>query len=248
MYQTGLVSVSFRKLSPKEVIEAAASAGLKWIEWGSDVHAPYDNTERLTEITELQKEYGVSCFSYGTYFRIGKTPKEELPHYIRAAKRLGTSILRLWPGVRGSDDYTPEEKEAFYAECKELALVAEKEGVTLCMECHNCTMTDKAESAYQLMQAVNSPAFQMYYQLNPYRTVEENIAYAKLLSPYIQGVHVFHWIGNEKFPLADGFAPWQEYLTCLPDDKTLLLEFMPDDCVESLPTEANTLFKLIETK
>ena len=40
MYQIGLVSVSFRGLSPEEIIRIAKDAGLSRIEWGSDVHAP----------------------------------------------------------------------------------------------------------------------------------------------------------------------------------------------------------------
>ena len=59
MNHTGLVSISFRKLSPEEVISAAAAAGLKAIEWGSDVHAPRDQAERLQEIVQLQQKYGL---------------------------------------------------------------------------------------------------------------------------------------------------------------------------------------------
>lgn len=43
MYDLGLVSVSFRNHSAKEIIQAAKDAGLTCIEWGSDVHAPYDD-------------------------------------------------------------------------------------------------------------------------------------------------------------------------------------------------------------
>lgn len=245
MYQTGLVSVSFRPLSPKEVIEATAAAGLKCIEWGSDVHAPCNDIECLQEIAKLQKQSGISCSSYGTYFRIGTNAAEELPAYIEAARILGTNILRVWCGAKGSDLYTPEEREVFYSQCREVAKIAEDAGVILCMECHNNTMTDRAQPAYDLMQAVNSPAFRMYYQPNQLRTVEENIAYARLLAPYTYHIHVFNWEGTAKFPLRDGLATWKEYLSCFSDDRALLLEFMPDGRVESLPEEANTLFEMI---
>ena len=39
-YSLGLVSVSFRKNTPKEILEAVKEAGLSCIEWGSDAHAP----------------------------------------------------------------------------------------------------------------------------------------------------------------------------------------------------------------
>ena len=102
MYQNGLVSVTFRKLSPEEILQAMTACGLKYIEWGSDVHAPCTDDACLSEIVELQKKYGVTCCSYGTYFKLGVTPMEELEGYILAAKRLGTDILRLWCGSKGS--------------------------------------------------------------------------------------------------------------------------------------------------
>ena len=46
-YTLGLVSISFRKHIPEEIIKAVKSAGLTCIEWGSDVHAPCRDTERL---------------------------------------------------------------------------------------------------------------------------------------------------------------------------------------------------------
>lgn len=245
MYKTGLVSVSFRPLSPKEVIDAAVNAGLACIEWGSDVHAPFNDISRLQEIAKLQKEAGVFCCSYGTYFRIGVNAPEELPAYIDAAKILGTDILRLWCGPKGSAEYTPEEKDVFYAQCREVARIAEDAGVILCMECHNNTMTDCADAALALMQAVDSPAFRMFYQPNQFKTVEENIAYARLLAPYTYHIHVFNWEGSNMYPLRDGIAPWKQYLSCFSDDRALLLEFMPDGRVESLPEEAKTLFEMI---
>lgn len=71
-YQLGLVSVSFRQHSPKEILEVTRSAGLSCIEWGSDVHAPCRDIERLREIAALQKEYGIVCSSYGHLFSFGR--------------------------------------------------------------------------------------------------------------------------------------------------------------------------------
>lgn len=245
MYRTGLVSISFRSLTPEQIIVAAVNAGLNCIEWGSDVHAPCNDLSQLQEIVRLQEKYGVSCCSYGTYFRIGVNDAEELPDYIRAAKILGTDILRLWCGNKGSELFTPEELESFYEECRKLAAIAEKENVTLCMECHNNTLTDRVAPALALMQAVNSPAFRMYYQPNQFRTEEENITYAKTLAPYTDHIHVFNWESVNRYPLRDGVEIWRKYLSCFSGDRALLLEFVPDNQVESLPEEAKALFTII---
>ena len=66
-YRTGLVSVSFRRNTPSEIILAAKDAGLSYIEWGSDAHAPYQERDALHKIRELQEKQGIACSSYGTY-------------------------------------------------------------------------------------------------------------------------------------------------------------------------------------
>lgn len=245
MYHAGLVSISFRSLTPKQIIDAVANAGLACIEWGSDVHAPCHDIPSLQEIARLQKDAGISCCSYGTYFRIGVNTAQELPDYIRAAKILGTNILRLWCGSKGSEEFTPQERDVLFEQCRVLARIAEKEGVVLCMECHNWTFTDRADAALALMQAVDMPSFRMYYQPNQFRTTEENIYYAKRLAPYTLHLHVFNWKEYDRFPLRDSLPLWREYLSAFSGDRHLLLEFMPDDRVESLPGEAAALLQLI---
>ena len=190
---SGLCSVSFRSLTPEQIIQAAVAAKLTYIEWGSDVHAPCDDLERLHEIARLQRQYGICCSSYGTYFRAGKDTPEALDGYIQAAKILETDVLRLWCGTKGSAEYTDQERQELFAQCSVLAARAQGAGVTLCMECHGNTMTDEAQSAHALMQAVDSSAFRMYYQPSQFRTVEENIAYAQLLAPYVRHIHTFNW-------------------------------------------------------
>jgi len=238
VHRLGLVSISFRKHAPREILQAMREVGLTEIEWGSDVHAP---PEKAAEIARLQAEFGINCSSYGTYFTLGKTPLSELERYIAAAQTLGTEILRLWCGEKNSEEYGAEEKAALFAECRKAAEIARKNGVTVCMECHNYTYTNRKESALELMQAVGSPQFGMYWQPNQYRSERENLAAAKLLAPYTERLHVFHWRGDERLPLADAVGLWQSYLANFPDEKTLLLEFMPDDRLASLATEARAL-------
>lgn len=237
-YNFGLCSVSFRKHSPEEILRAMKEAGLSVIEWGSDVHCP---PEKADEIAALQRRHGIKCSSYGTYFRLGITPLEELERYIAAAKILGTDILRLWCGKKDSEDFTDEEKEALFADCKAAAKLAESHNVTLCLECHHRTYTNRKESALELMQAVDSPHFRMYWQPNQFRTEEENLACAQLLSPYAEHLHVFNWKGDEKYPLLGAKEIWKAYLSCFRGDRTLLLEFMPDDQIESLKRETEAL-------
>ena len=246
MFGTGLVSITFRNTAFDEVIRAAVQAGLMHIEWGSDVHAPCHDTQRLRQIAELQKQYGISCCAYGTYFYLGVTPVDELPGYIRAAELLETDVLRLWAGKKSPEKLTPEEKEMLFSQSKQAAEIAEAAGVTLCLECHRNTYTEAGESALELMQAVDSPAFRMYWQLNPDTSAAENIAYARLLQKYTVHIHAFHWKGNRAYPLAEGADEWKAYLKEFSGDHLLLLENMPDHQPGTLLREADSLRRIIE--
>ena len=240
-YALGLVSVSFRDRTPNEILPAVKAAGLTCIEWGSDVHAPYTDTEKLNAIAALQEEYGISCCSYGTYFRLGETPMEELPGYIAAAKILGTNILRLWCGRKRSGDMTEEERNAFVALCREAAQIAEQHDVILCMECHKKTFTEDPDQAVWLMNTVASPHFRMYWQPFQWQTPKQNVENAKTIAPYAEHIHVFNWVNKEKFPLADAVADWQQYISAFSTPRTLLLEFMPCGTIEELAAETAAL-------
>ncbi|MBR3767159.1 MAG: TIM barrel protein [Clostridia bacterium] len=248
MQKLGLVSVSFRNLSPKTIIEEAKNAGLSCIEWGSDIHAPYNDTVKLNKIAKMQKEAGLYCCSYGTYFRLGKDDTDELQKYINAAKILGTDILRLWCGTKASIEYSDKEIEALFAECKKAAEIAEKNGVVLCMECHNNTLTDDKDFAIKLIKNISSPAFRMYWQPNQYKTEEENKEYARLLSSFTKNIHVFNWKGDKRFPLKNAVSLWKEYLSFFTDEKTLLLEFMPDDDIKTLYEEVQALKQIVSAE
>ena len=249
MLTPGLVSVSFRSLSFEEIIRIAKEAGLKGIEWGSDVHAPYTDTKRLDAIREAGEKAGIACCSYGTYFRLGVTPMEELGGYIAAAKRLGTDILRLWCGDKSTALYTEEEKAALFAACQEAAQIAGKENVILCMECHPNTFTEELCGALELMETVASPNFRMYWQPNQHRTEEEKNEYARMIAPYAMHLHVYNWCKTDAFPLREGIAKWKRYLENFAGDRMLLLEFMPHHLPEELNAEADALREIIgETK
>ena len=65
----GLVSVSFRELTPFQIIDLMKSVGISVVEWGSDVHAPCKGDLQLMEIAEYQKKNGI----YKTFFDRNKT-------------------------------------------------------------------------------------------------------------------------------------------------------------------------------
>lgn len=244
MFYPGFVSISFRDHTIDEIVQAANNSGLKYIEWGSDIHAPFQDDAALARISSLQAMHGIVCCSYGTYFRLGFTPVSELPQYIQAAKKLGTNILRLWAGRKKASDCTQEERDYLFAQCRQAAALAKEQGVILCMECHRRSYTETMEGALDLMRHVNSPNFRMYWQPNPDISVEENLEYIAALQDYITHIHVFHWERDKRLSLRDGMDTWKKYLSQLQGSHHLLLEFMPDDSICSLEREAESLHAL----
>ena len=241
MHTSGIVSISFRSYSPAQILSAAAASGLDCIEWGGDVHAPREDSIRLEQLSAAP----LPCCSYGTYFRLGITPLDELPEHIRAAKKLGTNHLRVWAGRKTASQYTPEERQKFLDQCAAAAAIAEAHGAILSLECHRRSYTETKEGALELMQYVDSPHFRMYWQPNPDISEEDNLHYIRQLRDYITHVHVFHWIADQRLPLREGLDVWCKYLHALGGSHHLLLEFMPDDRLVSLKAEADALRELI---
>lgn len=244
-FRTGLVSISFRQHAPEEILSAMKAAGLSYVEWGSDVHAPANDIENLKRLVALGEKYGIICSSYGTYFKVGQHATEEILPYIHAAKVLGTNIVRIWCGSKDCELYTQEEKAALLADCKKLAEIAEQENIVLCLECHNWTYTNHLSGALELMETVNSENFRMYWQPNQWSSFEENMEYAQKIAKYTYVIHAFNWLEEKCFPLCEAVDTWKAYLSKF-DSPYVLLEHMPDDKLTSLCAEAKALQNIVE--
>ena len=246
MFYPGLVSITFRDHTPAKIALAAYKFGLKYIEWGSDIHAPCGDIQHLQFIAGLHDTFDISCCSYGTYFRLGHSPITDLPQYIEAAKILGTNVLRLWAGRKKATDCSKEERDHLFAECRKAAKLAEANDVIICLECHRRSYTETMEGALELMKEIDSPNFRMYWQPNPDISLEDNLDYIRTLDPYITHIHVFNWTADQRHPLYTGIDTWKNYLSELSGDHHLLLEFMPDDRIQSLESEADALKEIIK--
>ena len=99
------------------------------------------------------------------------------------------------------------------------------------------------------MNAQDSPAFRTYWQPFQWLDPDGSLEVARAVAPYAEHVHVFNWqppkMAPAKYPLADAAEDWRAYLSVLPPPRAMLLEFMPDDRLETLPTEAEALRAII---
>ncbi len=112
MIRPGLVSVTFRKLTPREIVTAAVQAKLQGIEWGGDVHVPHGKIDVAREVAAMTRDAGLAISSYGSYYRLGDEAKDLLPRVIETAIALGAPVVRVWAGRVGSKDATAAMRES----------------------------------------------------------------------------------------------------------------------------------------
>ncbi|MHC1694512.1 MAG: sugar phosphate isomerase/epimerase family protein [Eubacteriales bacterium] len=247
MYKTGLVSVTFRKLSPEQIISVAKQAGLEGIEWGGDVHVPSGDISRARRVGEDTREAGLSVISYGSYYRCGQG--QDFLSVLDTAQVLGAPNIRLWCGVKGSASTSLEEVDALVEDVKKAALQSADRGITLSFEFHGGTYTDTGVSSLGFMKRLRDEGYEnvnMYWQPNQFISFEDNIRDIELLSGYVSSLHVFSWEGNIKYPLEYYSDRWREYLSHLDkSNHSLLLEFVCDETPEQLYRDADALRSII---
>lgn len=246
MFFPGLVSISFRSLTPDEIFDACKNADLGFVEWGTDSHVktPADAETVLRAGTAR----GILPCSCGSYYKLGISSPEDLARVFQIARALQTSILRIWGGNKGSDLLSESDLDRLAKEAYNAAVTADTYGIDLCLECHPNTVTDSYESELAFLRRVDHPRLKTYWQPNQFKSLSYNLESAEALAPFTKMIHVFAWSETERFPLANQLEEWERYLSYF--DRAggtygTLLEFMPDDSPASLPREAATLKTLL---
>jgi 3-dehydroshikimate dehydratase len=246
----GLCSVTFRALTPREVTETAAAAGLQTVEWGADVHAPPDQPTALRRVRGLTAEAGLTTCSYGSYWRAGAHTTEDFARVAEAAVELGAPRIRVWAGTEGSAAATPATRARVTAALREAAELAATRGLEIACEFHAGTLTDTPRATLGLLADVDHPRLSTYWQPPVDTPADTALAgLAELLdNAHVSAVHVFSWLpGQTRLPLAAREPLWRgacDLAAARPVD--LLLEFVPGDSPAVLAREAATLRSWLE--
>ena len=242
----GLVSVTYRKLTPAEIVPLARDAGLSCIEWGSDIHVPQTDIENARRVGEMTREAGLTVSSYGSYYRLGAG--QDFAPYLAAAVALGAPVIRIWAGTSGTANTTIATLRAWVAEAKTVCRMAAEVGITVAFEYHHGTLTDEGITARLLMKQVDEPNCRLYWQPEFAKPQDLLLSDLELVAPFVDLCHVFTWNSDHsRRPLLDGEGVWREYLSRIPqwEDKPLLLEFVPGDDPALLAREAASLRRIV---
>ena len=242
----GLVSVTFRQLSPLGIVDLCVKSGLQTIEWGGDIHVPPGDTDRASRVAKMTREAGLSIAAYGSYYRLGVSGGAPFDEVLGAAVALGAPAIRVWAGNCGSADTDAAGRRAVADDALRCADLAGAKGISLCYEFHGGTLTDTTESAVALLAETEHPFIQSLWQPPHGKSPEESLASLRAIMPRLHHVHAFHWWPdpNHRHPLAAGRERWVAYVEELKahsKDVDLLLEFVRDDDPAALEADARTL-------
>jgi len=249
MLHSGLVSVTFRKLSVPEIIDLCVQSKLEGIEWGGDIHVPAGDMQHAKETNRLTLENGLKVAAYGSYYRLG-TQAAPFESVLETAQALGAPTIRVWAGIMDSQDASEAYWENVIREGQQIADMAAAAGISISYEFHPQTLTNTAESTLRLLQMIQRENIYSYWQPAVGADEEANSwSLAKLL-PHLGNIHVFHWFPKyERHPLSTGADDWANYLSILRASQTerfLMMEFVENDSIESFVRDARTLHSWLE--
>lgn len=242
----GLVSVTFRQLSPAEIVTLAHQAELRGIEWGGDIHAPPGDLNRARQIKQLCDAAGIDVVSYGSYYRAGGGAGETFQPVLDTALALGAPNIRVWAGNTGSADASEAERNRVRDDLRRIVELAAAAQVRISLEFHSGTVADTPAATADLIARVDHPGLHTYWQPPVGQPATEAADGLRVLVPHLSHVHVFHWWPDPKhrLPLHEGADRWSSYLELArqaPGDRFAMLEFVPRDDPNAFLEDARTL-------
>jgi 3-dehydroshikimate dehydratase len=230
----GLVSVTFRRLAPDEIIRLVADAGLLAVEWGGDVHVPTGDLAVAAAVARRCADAGVAVEAYGSYYRAAG----DFAPVLETAVALGAPRVRVWAGDRGS---ASADRPAVVDGLRRAVAAAADVGVEVAVEYHANTLTDTLDSTLRLLREV--PGLRSYWQPPVGSSVSDALEAVPAVEPV--AAHVFSWADDgTRLPLAARPELWQPALAALaalPGPRHALLEFVRDDDPRAFAQDAAVL-------
>ncbi len=183
-------------------------------------------TEAQTEEVAAQMErYGIKAGCIGS--RIGKIDINddfaphlaELRNTIRIAKRLGTKYIRIFSFFMPKEEKPEKYRDAVMDRMRQMAAIAEEEGVMLLHENEKGIYGDNATHCLDILETVQSPALGCIFDpANFVQCGQDCIEAFEMLAPFITYMHI-------KDATADGtVVPAGQGQGCVPEIIKKLLD------------------------
>ncbi|QDY69213.1 sugar phosphate isomerase/epimerase family protein [Qingshengfaniella alkalisoli] len=251
----GLCSVTFRHLSPDEIIALCADTGIEAIEWGMDLHLPPGDIAHARKIGRRCAGAGIALPTVGSYVRCEDNNPDELKPVLESANAVGARSVRIWAGTAGSAEISAEHRARTIDTIRDYCDLAQDAGLVLSLEYHGNTLTDTLQSTLDTLATVNHPALTSYWQPRKAGPIEKAMIEVESLHEYLSHIHCFHWESYQnRYALSDGRNYWKTLFTHLaniamagPDEtRWAFLEFVRGDDPDQFREDAATLIALLE--
>ena len=193
--KTGLVSITFRRFSPGEIIALTQRANLDGIEWGGDVHVPHGDLQAARQVLAETRKANLQVACYGSYYRAGVSENDGLSwvQVLATAKTLAAPMIRVWAGNRGTQESDAAYRQTVIDDLGRICELAARENIAVALEFHGGTLTDSGENALQVLAGVQQPNLGCLWQPRVGQAVETRLNDLEWVAPYLSNVHVFQW-------------------------------------------------------
>ena len=254
MIRSGLVSVTFRRMSPRQIVDLVSEAGLEAIEWGGDGHVPHGQVSTAREVASMTRDAGLAVAAYGSYYRVGVSEEQGLSFgaVLETAVALQAPVIRVWAGNRGSALADDAYWAAVVADSLRIADLAQAAGVAVAYEYHPNTLTDTKDAAQRLIGETSHANIWCYWQQPPGMEAEACRQELRAVLPRLSHLHV-NWRprtlqGSERRPLAEGADAWASFLRIAAGsgrDHAAMIEFVHGDTPAQFLEDAEVLKRLL---
>ena len=252
-HRAGLVSVTFRQCEYQDIVNYVKLAGLSCVEWGGDVHAPYDDAEKANLIDAEMCANNLVTSSYGSYYRLGTDNEPDIfDRVMKVAVNLSAPVIRVWGGVSGSRSLSAESREGIIKDALSIAEKAKQANIKIALEYHQDTITDTVKSALGFMEEARARGgdnIYLYWQPNQNLQFLENKDALVDICPYLTNIHVFAWEGAVRLPLRAHSDRWAGYINIIREhsnaEHDFLLEFVNGDSAVQMAEDAEVLAELL---
>ena len=168
------------------------------------------------------RQSGMRCFQLCPYFdfvhgeeRI-ESSRRMLREYLAAARVVDCQRLRVFTGppwgegIVGAHEASEDQWQAGIRGLQGFCDEAARDGVDLCLECHEGSLMEDAPSALRLLQGVNRPNLTVNLQL-PMRDEDWSVS-LEALAHYTTHIHIHNWTrelgSGELTSLGQGHFDW----------------------------------------
>ncbi len=256
LIHSGLVSITFRQLSPENVIKLASEVQLRGIEWGGDIHVPHGDLDTARCVGRMTRDAGLEVAAYGSYYFVGDSEPEglEFKRVLESAQALEAPTIRVWAGRQGTDDADDASWSRVVGDAQRIAELAEKAGIRVCIEYHGKTLTDHHQAAIILHQRIGSENVGLLWQPLHNHSYEDQMTAVETMLPLVSNIHVYWWspanrpAGYDRLPLVDGVDQWCSFFDILRRsgrERYAMLEFVKNDDLNQFRADAVVLNRLL---